>query len=257
MTFPSQRSSSRPSPIFLALLAATVGGGVLAWLAGSQPGLSATAGVFIFVVCGWLVSLCLHEFGHAYTAWRFGDRDAAIRGYLTLDPRHYSNPWLSLGLPILFIALGGMGLPGAAVYLNLWSMPPRRRTLVALAGPVANLLLGVVLLFVLAQLVDFEHQAFWGGVAYLAFLQLMAVLLNLLPIPGFDGYEALEPHLSPETQRALAPAKQFGMLVLLFFFMAPAVGHALFNVVDWFYSLSGVPSQFWWIGDSLTRFWMR
>lgn len=54
-----------------------------------------------------MVSLCLHEFGHAYTAWRFGDTDVEVRGYLTLDPLKYSNPVLSLGLPLLFIALGG------------------------------------------------------------------------------------------------------------------------------------------------------
>ena len=47
-----------------------------------------------------------------------GDRDIQVRGYLSLDPRRYSNPMLSLGLPMLFIALGGIGLPGAAVYLR-------------------------------------------------------------------------------------------------------------------------------------------
>ncbi len=41
------------------------------------------------------------------------------------------------------------------------------------------------------------------------------MLLNLLPVPGLDGYDALEPHLSPETQRALAPAKQYGFFILL------------------------------------------
>ena len=74
--------------------------------------------MFIFVIAGWLVSLCLHEFAHAFTAWRFGDHDVAVRGYLTLNPLKYSNPLLSLGLPLLFIALGGIGLPGGAVYVR-------------------------------------------------------------------------------------------------------------------------------------------
>ena len=60
--------------------------------------------MFIFVIAGWIVSLCLHEFGHAFTAWRFGDHDVAVRGYLTLNPLKYSNPLLSLVLPVLFIA---------------------------------------------------------------------------------------------------------------------------------------------------------
>ena len=82
--------SVRPSPIFLALLGLTAVGGVLAWLAGSTVRPLSYAGVFIFVIAGWLVSLCLHEFGHAYTAWRFGDHDVAMRGYLTLIRRSES-----------------------------------------------------------------------------------------------------------------------------------------------------------------------
>src|SRR5271156_4526063 len=123
------QGSVRPSPIFLGLVGLTAVGGVLAWLAGASVRPLSYAGVFIFVIAGWLVSLCLHEFGHAVPAWRFGDHDAAIRGYLTLDPRRYSNPGLSLILPIVFIALGGIGLPGAAVYLQTRFMTPKQRTL--------------------------------------------------------------------------------------------------------------------------------
>src|ERR1700761_4278305 len=208
--------SVRPSPIFLALLGLTAVGAALAWLAGSSIRPLSYAGVFVFVIAGWLVSLCLHEFGHAFTAWRFGDHDAAVRGYLTLDPRRYAHPALSLLLPMIIILLGGIGLPGAAVYVRTWFMTPTRRTLVALAGPAANLLLAVLLLAATRLFFNPFHAVLWAGVAFLAFLQLTAVLLNLLPIPGLDGYDALEPHLSPETQRAVAPAKQWGFFILLF-----------------------------------------
>jgi len=127
--------SVRPSPIFLAIVSLTVVGGVLAWLAADNVRPLAYAGVFIFVIAGFLVSLCLHEFAHAYTAWRFGDHDVAARGYLTLNPLKYSHPLLSLGLPALFIALGGIGLPGGAVYLRTSWMTKRQKTLVNLAGP--------------------------------------------------------------------------------------------------------------------------
>ena len=60
----------------------------------------------------------------------------------------------------------------------------------------------------------------WAGVAFLGFLQVTAVLLNLLPIPGLDGYNALEPHLSPETQRALEPFKPYGLMLLFFLLFA-------------------------------------
>ena len=251
------RESVRPSPIFLALLGLTAVGGVLAWLAGANVRPLAYAGVFIFVIAGWLVSLCLHEFGHALTAWRFGDRDVAARGYLTLDPRRYSHPGLSLVLPMVFIALGGIGLPGAAVYLRTWFMTPTRRTLVSLAGPAVNLLLAVLLLVLTRFLFDPDHWVLWAGVAFLGFLEIMAVVLNLLPIPGLDGYDALEPHLSQETQRAVAPAKQYVVFILLFVLLAPVLNQWLFGIVDWFFELSGVPHLLANAGNSLTRFWSR
>ena len=249
------RESVRPSPIFLGLVGLTAVGGVLAWLAGSNVRPMAYAGVFIFVIAGWLVSLCLHEFAHALTAWRFGDHDVEMRGYLTLDPRRYSHPALSLLLPIIAIALGGIGLPGAAVYVRTWFMSPRRRTLVSLAGPAANLVLAVLLLALTRLLYDPDHAVLWSGVAFLGFLELMAVLLNLLPVPGLDGYDALEPHLSPETQRALAPAKQYGFFIVLFVFLAASPW--IFSVVLWFFDLSDVPEVLVGWGNSLTRFWSR
>lgn len=248
-------SSVRPSPIFLTLVGLAVVGGALAWRAGAAVRPLAYAGVFLFVIAAWLVSLCLHEFAHAFTAWRFGDHDVAVRGYLTLDPRRYSHPMLSLGLPMLFIALGGIGLPGAAVYVQTWFMSTTRRTLVSLAGPATNLLLAVLLLMATRFYYEPAHAVWWAGVAFLGFLQVTAVILNLLPIPGLDGYDALEPHLSPETQRALAPAKQFAMLFLLLLFLAPALNRWLFGVVYWFFDLSGVPHWLPAAGSVLTRFW--
>lgn len=247
--------SVRPSPVFLVVVALTVGGGVLAWLAADAVKPLSYVGVFILVVAGWLVSLCLHEFGHAFTAWRFGDHDVAVRGYLTLNPLKYSHPLLSLGFPVLVIALGGIGLPGGAVYVRTSWMTARQKTLVSLAGPAANLVLAVLLLAITWAFFDPAHLVFWSGLAFLGFLQVTAVVLNLLPVPGLDGYGALEPHLSPETQRALEPAKQWGLFILLILLFTPVLNRWFFSVVFWFVDLSGVPSQLVSIGSQLTRFW--
>src|ERR1700757_3197458 len=106
--------SVRPSPIFLAIVGLTACGGALAWWDGADLGALAYAAVFIFVIAGWVVSLCLHEFGHAFTAWRFGDRDIALRGYLDLDPRRYVSPVWSIVVPIAITAIGGVGPPRGA-----------------------------------------------------------------------------------------------------------------------------------------------
>ena len=61
-----------------------------------------------------MVSLCLHEFAHAYVAYRSGDHSVEAAGYLTLNPLRHAHPFLSIVLPILFIVQGGIGLPGGA-----------------------------------------------------------------------------------------------------------------------------------------------
>ncbi|MCV7432238.1 site-2 protease family protein [Mycolicibacterium bacteremicum] len=249
------RQSVRPSPIFLAIVALTIAGGVGAWFCADRVEPLSYASVFVLVIAGWLVSLCLHEFGHAYTAWRFGDHNVEVRGYLTLNPLKYANPLLSLGLPMLFIAIGGIGLPGGAVYLHTSWMTARQRTQVSLAGPLANLVLAVALLAATRLFYDPAHAVFWAGVAFLGFLQVTAVLLNLLPIPGLDGYNALEPHLKPETQRALNPVKQWGFIILLVVLLVPQLNQLFFGAVFWFVELSGVPSQLSMLGGGLTRFW--
>ena len=115
--------------------------------------------------------------------------------------------------------------------------------------------LAVALLVATRLLYDPDHLVFWSAVGFLAFLQITALLLNLLPIPGLDGYGALEPHLSPETQRAVQPAKQFGFLILVVLLLAPMVNQWFFSVVYWFFDLSGVNQGLAFIGAQLTRFW--
>jgi Zn-dependent protease len=134
-------------------------------------------------------------------------------------------------------------------------MTPRRRTVVALAGAAVNATLAVILLVVTAAFADARHAVFWSGMAFLGFLQVTAVVLNLLPIPGLDGYGALEPHLSPETQRALQPAKQWGFVILFILLIAPPLNQAFFSIVYRLFEVSGVNPGYVALGSNLTRFW--
>lgn len=249
------RGASKVSPIFLILVATTLAGAVTAWFGGTSTDAATRAGVFVFVLAGWVVSLCLHEFGHAYTAWRFGDR--GVQGYLTLNPLQYTDPVLSLALPLVFIALGGIGLPGGAVYVHTAGMTNRQRTLVSLAGPATNAILAVLILGATSVLSTVEHAVFWCGMAYLGFLQVTALVLNLLPIPGLDGYGALEPHLSPQTQRSLANFRTFGFLILFLLLMTPTINRAFFGFVFDIVGFLGVPDTLVYWGDQLFRFWSK
>jgi Zn-dependent protease len=200
----------RPSPLFLGILAATVAGGVLT-VTDSQT--AQIAGTVLLVLGGWAVSLCLHEFGHALVAFRGGDRAVRAKGYLTLDPRHYTDPGLSLVLPLLILVIGGIPLPGGAVWINHYALRSRAiESLVSLAGPVSNLVIGILLTISVA-LVPMP-LALTAALSLLAMLEVFAFVLNILPVPGLDGFGALEPFLSADTRRFAAKVRPWAPLIL-------------------------------------------
>src|SRR5512146_2988962 len=125
---------------------------------------------FSIVLFGWIFSLCLHEFSHALVAYYGGDYTVREKGYLTFNPLKYTHPVYSIVLPLLFVMIGGIGLPGGAVYIERWRLRSRRwETAVSLAGPAANLLLAVVL-GLLLRLAPADRSGIWPALAFLAFL---------------------------------------------------------------------------------------
>ncbi len=217
-------TSLAPSPVFLLLVAATVAGGVLAAL---TTGAARTGGIVLLVLGGWAVSLCLHEFGHAMTAYRGGDRSVRAKGYLTLDIRRYTAPVMSLLLPRGLLAFGGIPLPGGAVWINRDALRSRAvASVVSLAGPLTNLVLGAVLAAVVS--VGGLPIGLAAGLSYLALVQVLAFVLNILPVPGLDGFGVLEPYL-PAQARRFANAASLYVIVGLFLLIitVPAVANAL------------------------------
>ncbi|MER7015983.1 site-2 protease family protein [Saccharopolyspora sp. NPDC000359] len=229
-------SATRISPLFLAFLGLTALGGVLATF---DSELALTSGVLLLVLGGWTTSLCLHEFGHAVTALRGGDLSVRAKGYLTLDPRRYTDPVLSIVLPLLFVALGGIPLPGGAVWINHHALRSRRaESMVSLAGPLTNLVLG--LLIATAVAVVPMPLGLAAGLSYLAFLQVIAFVLNILPIPGLDGYGAVEPYLSPRARHLGERARPWAPLVLfLLLFAVSFVGRLFFELAYFVFGLVG------------------
>src|ERR671923_1324225 len=105
---------------------------------------------FLIVLVGWIFSLCLHEFSHALVAYYGGDHTVREKGYLTFNPLKYTHPVFSIVLPLLFLVMGGIGLPGGAVYIERWRIRNRFvLSLMSLAGPLSNLLVAIVLGLVL------------------------------------------------------------------------------------------------------------
>ncbi|WP_424189396.1 site-2 protease family protein [Actinokineospora sp. G85] len=246
------RSAVRPSPVFLGLLALTVAAGYLTTIDSDAV---SQAGVVLLVLGGWAVSLCVHEFGHAIVAYKGGDWTIPEKGYLSLDPRRYTDPVLSLLLPILFLLIGGLPLPGGAVWINQSALRSRAvASRVSLAGPLSNLVIGILLLTAVTLIPDM-NLTLLAGLSFLALLQFAAFVLNILPVPGLDGWGAIEPYLSHEARVFGAQARMWAPLVLLALLFLPGVGAVFWDVVISLYGAVGGDDFAAAIGQGLFFFW--
>ena len=251
----ARRGAIRPSPLFLTVVAVTAIGAVIAWTQNDLGSRFGDFGVFLFVLGGWVLSVCFHEFAHAYAAYRAGDRSVESRGYLTLNPFRYTHPVLSILLPLVAIIGGGFALPGGAVYLHPHTFRSRAaRSWAAAAGPLTNVALAVALIVIARQHGD-QHARFWTALAFLALLQVTAAVLNFLPIPGLDGYAIIEPYLDPETVRLGDKVKPWGLLVVivLLFYVTP-LKNAFFDLVDAIYPGDQTLPAF---GYEFFKFWVK
>ena len=197
---------------------------------------------FAVVLIGWVFSLCLHEFSHAFVAYQGGDYTVKDKGYLTFNPLKYTHPVYSIILPLLFLIAGGIGLPGGAVYIERWRLRgPRWESAVSLAGPASNALLALVLGLIL-RFTPIATSSIGPALAFLGLLQVSAVVLNLLPVPPFDGFGVIEPYLPMDWRMKLAGTR--GMLswvVFLVLWYVPFVNGIFWGLVGFLARTAGVP----------------
>ena len=249
----ARTATSRGNPaglILLACLATALAMTLTAW-----PPLT-----FLFVMLGWVLAVGVHEFGHAWVAWLGGDHTVEDKGYLTFDPRKYADLQTTLIWPLIALALGGIGFPGGAVWLREDLMRgPLWRSAASLAGPVGSFLVLVVLVLVLALMpVAPETETLAAAVAFLAFLQATAVVLNLLPVPGFDGFGVLRPFLPAGVRAAAARIEPVAPLIALaVLLLLPGASSVIFGLALSLAQAVGLspPQVFQGLEDF--RFWTR
>lgn len=181
----------------------------------------------------FIVSVSVHEFGHAWMANRLGDDLPRSQGRLTLSPLAHIDLVGTIILPLV-ASLAPGGLP-----LIAWGKPvqtnPRnystarfsQRTghvLVSLMGPVMNLILAVVVSLVflaLAKAGVLSATVADGLIRYLLALNIMLMFFNLLPVPPLDGGAVLAGLLPPRLQYIPKALQRYGVFVLFLLFLTP------------------------------------
>ncbi len=194
----------------------------------------------------WVVPVILavtfHEAAHGFVAHRFGDDTALLAGRVTFNPLKHIDPFGTVLLPALLLVTSGF-LFGYAkpvpVDFRRLHHPRRDMVLVALAGPVTNVLLAIAssLLF---YAVDFTPRSVedWFARNLVNSLQINVVLcvFNMLPLPPLDGGRVAVGILPRFLAYPLARLEPYGMLILMLIFILSYAGASSvldFSLLGW------------------------
>jgi len=166
-------------------------------------------------VAGILLCLTVHETCHGLAAWALGDPTAKRSRRLSLNPLHHID-WL--GLLSMFLCGFGWAKP-VPVDMRYFKKPKAGMALTALAGPVSNFLLALLLVFAASRMTGMEatETTLWifNFLLTAAALSIGLGLFNLLPIPPLDGSKILFSLLPERAYYTLMRYERFGMLILL------------------------------------------
>jgi Zn-dependent protease len=188
-----------------------------------------------------LIAVILHELAHGYVAFRLGDPTAARLGRLTLNPFAHVDLFGTVILPLLLLFGGAPFLFGYAkpVPVNFGNLrnPRRDMVLVALAGPVTNLLLAGLSAIAYRALSSVDAPEGNLLTVNLLFLKAMAgssllmnvglAVFNLLPLPPLDGGRVATGLLPRSPAIALARLEPYGMLIIMLLLASGALDRVL------------------------------
>jgi Zn-dependent protease len=191
----------------------------------------------IVVAIMLLVGFPIHEFAHAFAAFRLGDGTAKLFGRLTVNPIAHFDP---LGGVLLALTFIGSAASGGTFGFG-WAKPTpvnpmnllygrRGEAIVAAAGPISNLVLAAAAAIPLRYLYGQPELAdqipmFVEILRLFVFINIVLMVFNLIPIPPLDGSKVLFAFLDRRTEYQIRPVlEQYGFIILLALFFLPPDG---------------------------------
>jgi len=171
--------------------------------------------LFIVWVIAIVFGITVHEFAHAFAAYKMGDNTAKYLGRLTLNPLKHMDV-----MGFLMLVLVGFGW-GKPVPFNPYNLKYKKfgPALVAIAGPLANLISLVIFGLVLRSIITYAglggENLFVQLIVFLVQLNLILIIFNLLPIPPLDGSKVLYSILPASKQNVVIFLEKYGIYILL------------------------------------------
>ncbi|MGE5426156.1 MAG: site-2 protease family protein [Bacillota bacterium] len=174
----------------------------------------------LFQIIILIFSAVIHEYMHGWMADRLGDNTARAAGRLTLNPLAHLEWFGSFLLPGLML-LSGMNFAfgwAKPVPYNPYNLRDARfgGAKVALAGPLANLLMALIF-GILLGILPFISLTFSGLISLIIYINLILMVFNLLPIPPLDGSKVLAPLLPASWQAKYLSLERFGFIFVILF----------------------------------------
>ncbi|HBE05756.1 MAG TPA: site-2 protease family protein [Firmicutes bacterium] len=193
----------------------------------------------VLMLAIFIPSLVLHEFAHAITATALGDPTPRWEGRLTLNPLAHFDIFGAIMIIITMITGFGIGWARpVGVDPRNFKKPARDMVLVAVAGPLSNILLAVFFGLILRFMIVANYMISPGLAVFLqlgTLINLSLAFFNLLPIPPLDGSRILRYFLKGKAYNIYRQLESYGMVIL---FGLVLVLPGLFTV------LIGVPRDF-------------
>ena len=196
----------------------------------------------ILIAIFLLVAFPVHEFFHAYAAYRLGDGTAKMFGRLTLNPIVHFDPLGGLLLVISVLSTGFMFGWAKPTPVNPSNLRDRRNSevIVALAGPASNLVMACLAAIVIRALnaigvLEQLPTLALDVLFYFVLFNILLAIFNLIPIPPLDGSKVLFAFLDRRTEFQVRPIlEQYGFFILIFLFFLPpggSIGGRIFGPV--------------------------